>query len=54
MSTPSARLRRDRTTDTVSGRRVRAVVMAQAASAIFGDARDACDQPERDATSCQY
>src|SRR5579864_2720631 len=35
MSTPSARLRRDRTTDTVTGRRIRAVVIAQAASAIF-------------------
>lgn len=36
MSTPSARLRSVRTTDTVSGRRDRAVVIAQAVFAIFG------------------
>jgi hypothetical protein len=37
MSTPSARRSRDRTTDTLSGKRVSAVVMAQAASGILGD-----------------
>jgi len=38
MSTPSARLRSRRTTDTVSGRRDKAVVIAQAAFANFGNA----------------